>query len=114
MDASGNKEWVAIHRKEDQARDAAVPEMRDLLKRYLASEIDTEHFRNVFDRKTRTDWAGFGFKGMSGAMFLNKLVKHISDSARLRETLRTVLPAPGELAEARSRLQMLLELFDCH
>lgn len=90
---------------ENQKRTVICAEMVDFLTSYLAGQCDTEKFRDVFDRKTRTEWSLFGFKGMSGAMFLNKLVKHIPDVAGLTAELRTVLPVPGSTDEGRSRMK---------
>ena len=73
------------------------------LKQFLGGHCDTKTLRETFDHKTRNEWRKFGFKGMSGAMFLNTLVKHITDQVSLSAQLREVLqgldrgerPQPG-------------------
>src|SRR5690349_492657 len=77
-------------------RRRARPQLVELLSRYLSGAIDTNALRVDFDRRTRTDWDVFGLKGMSGAMFLNKLVKYVPDQAGLANQLRMVLRAPTD------------------
>lgn len=82
--------WVERHRLRDEKRRAVLPEMRDLVARFLEAEISLGEFRDTFDRKTRNEWDLFGLKGPSSAMFLNALVKHlptdISSSSLFSET----------------------------
>lgn len=80
-----------------------------LLKSYLSGEIDSVTLKATFDQRTRTDWKRFGLKGMSGAMFLNKLVNHIPESAGLSEHLKAALVVPKDIAEARAKLQGFLD-----
>lgn len=75
------------------------------LKQYLAEEITTEAFRSIFDQKTRTEWLGFGLKGMSGAMFLNKLVKHVPDSSSLTAQVQKVLVLPTDEPAGRRQME---------
>ena len=56
-------------------RRPACSAMRKLLADLDARAITLEEFRHQFDTHTRSAWVSFGFKGPSGAMFLNKLVK---------------------------------------
>ncbi|HEX6965098.1 MAG TPA: hypothetical protein VF166_04795 [Gemmatimonadaceae bacterium] len=84
------------------------PQLLELLSRYLAGAADTEALRATFDHRTRTDWDAFGLKGMSGAMFLNKLVKHVPDDEALAARLRAVLPAPPDARTAAARLRAFI------
>lgn len=105
---------VEFYRQLDQRRLVAKEEMLAFLDSYLTGQISTKQLKDTFDRKTRTEWNCFGFKGMSGAMFLNKLVNHISDSNALAGQLKSVLKAPvttrdGEI-QMRAFLQFIEEL----
>ena len=89
----------------DRKRHAVIGEMLPLLRHYLASEIDNEEFRATFDSKTRREWTGFGFKGPSGAMFLNMLVKYVPDQDALAEQLRGTLRLPGDTEAGKEAMR---------
>ena len=76
------------HRLRDEQRAVALPEIGALVKGFLDRDLVIAEFRETFDRKTRNEWDLFGLKGLSGAMFLNKLVKHLSDQDELRASCR--------------------------
>jgi hypothetical protein len=80
--------------KRDERRHQVKSDILDLWQQFQSHTIDIEKFREVFDTKTRTDWDVFGLKGMSGAMFLNKLVKYLSETTDVANQLRTVLVCP--------------------
>ena len=71
-----------------------------------------EEFRSAFDRKTRTAWDSFGLKGLSGAMFLNKLVKHLPDGDEVSNELRKVIAVPADENEAREKLAGFLAFLE--
>ena len=105
---------VEFYKQLDQRRLVAKEEMVVFLDSYLTGQNSTKQLKDTFDRKTRTEWNCFGFKGMSGAMFLNKLVNHISDSYALTDQLKSVLKAPitahdGEI-QMRAFLRFIEEL----
>lgn len=86
--------------------------LRNHLRDFLAGEIDLHSFQSRFDKNTRTIWDVFGLKGMSGAMFLNTLVKHMPDKHAVEQTLRQVLPVPEDERAARTQLTQLVSLID--
>lgn len=87
-------------------------EMVELLNSFLADQVSTEELRATFDRKSRKDWDTFGFKGMSGAMFLNMLVKHVSDERTLSDQLRLALLAPKDAQDGRERMQTFMRFLE--
>ena len=96
---------LAYHKQRDNKRRSSQLAMLALLKRFLNREIDIVTFQKTFDKKTRTDWNQFGFKGMSGAMFLNTLVKHIPDSDEVTRQLCEVLTLPIDVVAGRKKMQ---------
>ncbi|HET7566089.1 MAG TPA: hypothetical protein VFJ96_13895 [Gemmatimonadaceae bacterium] len=100
------------YRTWEATRRIVRPQLLELLSRYLAGAIDTEALRATFDHRTRTDWDAFGLRGMSGAMFLNKLVKHVRDGDALTARLRAVLPAPPDARTAAERLRSFVTFLD--
>lgn len=111
-EASADAQWVAEHQQLDARRVVIQREILELVKSYLAREVDTEQFRETFDRNTRHQWDGFGFKGMSGAMFLNKLVKHVPDQRALESQLQTIVSEPPDTRTARQRMQEFLRFLE--
>ncbi|MGA2065387.1 MAG: hypothetical protein ABSG86_10470 [Thermoguttaceae bacterium] len=103
-DAAAWQRW----RQVDELRAVVCKEMVALLQQYLNRQCDTRALRETFDRKTRNEWSPFGLKGMSGAMFLNMLVKHISDENSLSAQLREVLPSPKDTEDGRKRMQSFM------
>ena len=98
---------MARYQALDQQRLKALLEMRELLGKYLQGEINTASFSLTFQNKAAAEWEAFGLKGMNGAMFLNKLVRHITDENRLALKLRAALKAPQSPDEARTAMRAL-------
>ncbi|MCY1015603.1 AAA family ATPase [Pyxidicoccus sp. MSG2] len=89
----------------DVARKKVREEIRALFSAFRAGSVGLEALRSTFDVNTRNEWDVFGLKGLSGAMFLNTLVKHLPAYARdIEVRLRSVLPLPSSDEEARSRM----------
>lgn len=100
-----DEKHLSRYRRHDEKRHVSQREMLTLLQRFLNQEIDIAALRTTFDKRTRTDWDQFGFKGLSGAMFLNTLVKHIPDTNEVARQLRQVLPLPPDVKTGRMRMQ---------
>jgi len=107
-----DSEWQAEYQEIETDRLIVRTKLLGLLDRYLTGQIDTEEFRATFDQKTRSEWNRFGLKGMSGAMFLNILVKYISDEPSLAIQLKLALPAPSNIEEGRNRMGTLLQFLE--
>ncbi len=105
-------EAVAYYKERDKRRITARKEMLELLGQYLADQLNTEFFRLTFDNKTRTDWKSFGFKGMSGGMFLNKLVKHTPDVQALAAQLHSSLAMPITVQDGQQKMQQFLDFLN--
>jgi hypothetical protein len=112
LEANADAAWVVHNQEADARRTKVRAEVADLLDRYLGAKVGTEELRATFDRRTRTDWEGFGFKGMSGAMFLNKLVKYLGDGTTLAGALRQTLRLPKDEEEGRVRMRFFLDFLD--
>jgi hypothetical protein len=106
--------WVRTHKDIDQRRQQVQQEMLQLLNAFLEGRIPVKAFNAVFQQKTHHEWNVFGLRGMSGGLFLNKLVKHIPNEEALTQHLRVVLckpedtvpPAPPhDTWEGRKRMQ---------
>jgi len=103
---------VEFYKQLDQRRLVAKEEMLVFLDSYLTGQVSTKQLKDTFDRNTRTAWNCFGFKGMSGAMFLNKLVNHISDSDALTDQLRSVLKVPMTVDDGQIQMRTFLQFIE--
>jgi hypothetical protein len=107
-EASKDSEWMDRHRLRDSKRKEVLPEIRDLIVRFLGRAVSLAEFRETFHRKTGNEWDLFGLKGLSGAMFLNKLVKHLPDQDQTADQLCRALQAPTTETTARSQIHDFL------
>jgi hypothetical protein len=104
QEAWNDENWDAFHRDQVARRIAARDEILTLMRRYLSGELGTERLRAIFDKKTRHEWDVFGFKGISGAMLLNVLMKHAGDEHEVAEQLRAAMPVPASVEDGRERM----------
>ena len=110
-DQSADTEWMERHDVRDRHRVQVRREILELLDRFLSGSIVSKELRATFDKKARNEWNVFGFRGLSGAMFLSKLVKHIPDEQALAANLRRVLPAPTDEREGLRTHDLLHAVF---
>lgn len=92
--AVADPDWSSNHRQLVARRAIVKQEILSLTQDFLGGRIDPETLRATFDGKTRTVWAGFGLKGMSYAMFLNKLLKYVAAEPTLSDQLHATLALP--------------------
>jgi hypothetical protein len=89
-------------------RAGALPEFRALVERFVAGDAGIEELRATIDRRTRREWDALGLRGVSGAMFLNQLVRRAPDAGALQHALRAALRRPNDDAGARAQLSALV------
>ena len=103
-EASSDLNWVAYYQERDSRRRAVKEQIVMLINRYLSEGITIEEFKATFHLKTGKEWDAFSLKGMSGAMFLNTLVKYIPDQEGLSERLRSVLALPQSSEQGQQKM----------
>jgi hypothetical protein len=94
----------------DKRREEVLPEVRERLSAYLRGHLSLEQFKTENDsiNKRNRLW---GFKGMNGQMFYNMLYNTASGAAlmdKFDDTLKNALSVPGGVAEARARIDLLV------
>jgi hypothetical protein len=95
---------INFYKKYDERRIIVRKEILDLWGRFSTGTLGLEEFRKILDLKTRTDWDVFGIKGMSGAMFLNKLVKYVPHEDLIPELIAALtLPPDGDSGYSQMR-----------
>ncbi len=104
--ARADSSYMAAFADNQERRKAAMPEIAALFDRFDAGEVPVDELRYVFDTRTRTQWDVLGLKGLSGAMFLNQLVKHLPDhQEELATRLRALLSPPNNAADGKAKLE---------
>lgn len=104
--------------REDIATKADAVELRALRHRarqqmllalscFLESQGTLQDFNTIFQQQTHYDWNIFGIRGMSGGMFLNKLIKYIPQDERLEQQIRVALPLPENTRDGLYRMRAL-------
>lgn len=101
--------WLQQRLNGEASRQQVQQGVLDFLRAFLDGDVDTEEFRNTFHRKTATVWDNFGLKGLNVGMVLNQLVKYVPDEEAVGSLLRESLPAPSDVALARSRMQAMVD-----
>jgi len=96
----GDSAWVAERAAVNERRKEILPQILQLVQRFLSGACGLEEFKTTFDQRTRRDWDAFGAKGFGGAMFLNRLSKHAPDRAKAETELRSLLVAPANAEDA--------------
>jgi hypothetical protein len=89
--------WVA-------RRAAMRPVVAAAVERFVGGDT-LDAFRAALDGEAREAAAAFGFDGLSGARFLNKLVAVTTERDGLEAELRLAVAPPNDAAAARARLQ---------
>lgn len=103
--AAADEEWLERQRQLIERRLLVQRELQQFIQEFLSGRIDTETLRSTFDSKTRVVWTGFGLKGMSYAMFLNKLLKYLGSDPSLAVRLRETLSLPADPNAGRTALR---------
>jgi MoxR-like ATPase len=96
--------WVDQHKALNDKRIAVLPDIQALISQFTTGMLEFGQFRERFDRKTRNEWDLFGLKGLSGAMFLNKMAKHLPDESAASEALRRAMRVPTDEICARDAI----------
>jgi hypothetical protein len=90
-DAQRDTPWMDRHTLRDARRREALPEIAELVTQFLDTRISLAQFRETFDHKQERV-RSLRPERLSGAMFLNKLVKHLPDPDEVTAQLRQALP----------------------
>jgi hypothetical protein len=93
--------WHESHQETTDDREQALPELREIIRRFQSGESSAAEFRSAMDTFSKTTRL-WGFGGTSGQMFLNMLVK-ATDEGTLANALREALPAPADEDACRQK-----------
>ena len=110
--AAVDTDWKRERDARNERRLSVVPQLLALLQQLRDGSIELPAFRETFDTRTRKDWDVFGLKGMSGAMFLNKLVLHMPDQTALKRELLAAVSVPKDVQSAKEQLSAFLRFLD--
>src|SRR5947209_12035591 len=106
---TNDAEAVQRDKEIDQRRFHAQREMTGLLHSFLDGKIAIEEFNRVFQQKTHNSWSVFHLQGMSGGLFLNKLVKHVLGEDTFGHLFRSVIGLPEGTHDGRHQTEALIQ-----
>ena len=107
-----DKTAVTSGKELDQQRAHARQEMIELLSSFLDGDFSLREFNRVFQLKTRAAWSVFHVGGMSGGMFLNKLVKYTPNEATFAHLLRLMIRAPEDMRDGQRHMQAFIRFLE--
>src|SRR5712691_6853313 len=103
---------VTCDRSTDQQRSHAQNEMIQLLNSFLDGAITIKEFNTVFQQKTHDAWNAFHLQGMSGGLFLNKLVKYVPNEDTFGHLFRLMIRVPEETQDGRRQMQAFVRFLE--
>lgn len=75
---------------------------------FLEGESTLQEFNTLFQQQAHCDWNIFGVRGISGGVFLNKLIKYIPHHEQLMREFRVVLSVPEDAYQGQHWMQALI------
>src|SRR5260370_13851930 len=87
-------------------------EMKQLLHAFLDGTIPLKQFNTVFQQKTHKAWNAFHLQGMSGGLFLNKLVKYVPNEDTFGHLFRLMIRVPEETQDGRRQMQAFIRFLE--
>lgn len=103
---------VTLNRNIDRQRPHTQQEMTQLLRSFLDGAITLKQFNTVFQQKTHNAWNVFHLQGMSGGLFLNKLVKHVPSEDTFGHLFRLMMRVPEETQDGRRQMQAFVQFLE--
>ncbi len=103
---------VTFNRNIDRRRPHTQQEMTQLLRSFLDGAITLKEFNTVFQQKTHNAWNVFHLQGMSGGLFLNKLVKHVPSEDTFGHLFRLMMRVPEETQDGQRQMQAFVQFLE--
>jgi len=107
-DASAIKQHQQIYQKKLLVQQ----EMRQVLISFLDNTISLRELNKIFQQNTHEAWSVFHLRGMSGGLFLNKLVKYIPNEETFAPLLRMLLRVPGDILGGYRNMHTLVHCLE--
>lgn len=107
-----DKAAVAYDKAIDQRRHQVQGEMIQLLNSFLDRSITFKEFNTVFQHKTHGEWNAFHLRGMSGGLFLNRLVKHVPSEDTFGHLFRLLIHVSDEAHDGRRHMQAFVQFLE--
>ncbi len=96
----------------DLRRPDVQGEMMHLLRSFLDGKIALKAFNAVFQQKTHNASNVFHLRGMSGGLFLNKLVKYVPSEDTFGHLLRLMVRVPEGIQDGRRQMQAFVRFLE--
>ncbi|GHO96263.1 hypothetical protein KSF_063110 [Reticulibacter mediterranei] len=103
---------VELHKEIHQQRLLVQQEMLQVLNLFLDGAMTLKEFNQVFQQRTHEEWNVFHLRGMSGGLFLNKLVKYIPEEDTFAHLLRMMLRIPVDQQDGQRHMRALTRFLE--
>lgn len=103
---------VQHHKDIDLRRLDVQHDLMDLLHSFLEGALTLKAFNTAFQQKTRNARNVFHLRGMSGGLFLNKLVKLVPSEDTFGHLLRLMMRIPEETQNGRRQMQAFVRFLE--
>jgi hypothetical protein len=103
---------VEAHKDIYQQRVHVQQEMLQVLNSFLDGTITLREFNHVFQKRTHDEWNILHLRGMSGGMFLNKLVKYVPEEDIFAHLLRMILRVPADQQDGQRHMRAFVRFLE--
>jgi hypothetical protein len=95
-----------------QQRLRVQQEMLPILNSFLEGRTTLKEFNQLFQQKTHVAWSVFHLGGMSGGLFLNKLVKYVPEEDTFAHLLRMMMRVPADQQDGQGHMRMFIRFLE--
>lgn len=103
---------LSCDKANDQQRRQVQGGLMQLLNSFLDASITFKQFNTAFQQKTHGEWNVFHLRGMSGGLFLNKLVKYVPSEDTFAHLFRLMIRVPDEIQDGRRQMQAFIQFLE--
>ena len=103
---------ATIYKNVHQQRIHAQREMLELLRTFFDGATTLKEFNQVFQQRTHKAWNIFHLRGMSGGLFLNKLIKYVPGEESFAHLLRMILHVPSDMQNGQRHMHALINFLE--
>lgn len=96
----------------DQQRPRVQREIVQLLNSFLDGAIALKEFNTIFQQRTHGAWDAFHLRGMSGGLFLNRLVKYVPSKDTFGHLFRLMIRVPEQVQDGQRQMQAFLRFLE--
>lgn len=95
-----------------QQRAQVQQQMLRVLNSFLDGSVTLREFNHIFQKKAHEEWNVLHLRGMSGGMFLNKLIKYVPEEDIFSHLLRMILRVPADQQDGQRHMRAFVRFLE--